>query len=199
MLPKILNCLNDSPFALEVLWELCEFSPADEQPPDWVTLESKELLQVVGRDASGGCFCLFPSTDDFSGQLLFIDSEGSAGVIASSLTEGIRMMITLPYWRDCLKFSGGGKVEEMIKARSFAEEKLFQDYPDIETKRRLLFSICGLRELDAPAEALHRAVTLGASIKLLSTKDAWPLEPLFNSFVPEQCLSWKRGTTGVPG
>src|SRR5262249_41274640 len=38
---------------------------------------------------------------------------GEAGALAGSLAAGVALMVALPYWRDCLKFSGGGSLDEM--------------------------------------------------------------------------------------
>ena len=176
----------------DLFWEWCEFAALEEAAPDWFTLASKEPLQVVGRDACGGRFCLFPASNDFSGRLLYIDSEGQAGVIADSLSEGIKMMIALPNWRDCLKFSGGGKVEEMKKAHVCSEADLRRRHPNIEANRRTLYGAFGLTEMPMPLETLHRVVSEGAATKVVATKDGWPFEGLFNTFVVEDCPTWKE-------
>jgi hypothetical protein len=181
-----LACLRDSPVLADIFWELCEFGVLEGEIPDWFAVESGDPLQIVGKDACGGRFCLFPSSSDYSGRLVFIDSEGRAGMIASSLLEGIQMMIALPYWRDCLKFSGGGDIAEMLRAQTRAERDLQRRMPDIGAIRNELLEAFGLAPLAAPVESLHGAVVEGASLKVIATCDGSRFASLFNEYVVKE-------------
>ena len=189
MTPRVLEILR-ADTAANRFWEWCEFAALEEPAPDWVALESKQPLQVIGRDACGGRFCLFPATLDFSGKLLFIDSEGQAGVIADSLMDGLRMMIALPTWRDCLQFSGGGQIAEMRKAEALSTRDFRAENPDTDAKRLELSNLLGLAPMPDPLDALHRAVSDGATVRVISTVDGWALESLFGSFTADSCRSW---------
>jgi hypothetical protein len=93
------------------------------------------------------------------------------------------MMVALPYWRDCLKFSAGGKVDQMRKAHGHFEAQLCQRRPDIESVRQELYRGLGLGAPASPLEALHRAVTEGATTKVVAPSDGNPFQSLFNEFV----------------
>src|SRR5690242_19224712 len=54
----------------------------------------------IATEGAGGAFLL-----SASGYLLYVTSEGGAGVIAASLMEGLQLMVAFPYWNSLLKFS----------------------------------------------------------------------------------------------
>jgi hypothetical protein len=189
--PDQLNALRKKAIA-ELFWEWCEFAAIDEPPPGWCGLKSGEPLQVIGKDASGGRFCTFPAASDFSGRLLFADSEGRAGVIADSLTDGVRMMIALPTWRDCLQFSGGGKIKEMRRAEELSKRHFQKYHPGAEANRAKLSQAFALAPLVAAIDTLHRVVTEGLKVKVVSTIHGTEYEGLFGSFKPNECRSWQE-------
>jgi len=101
-------------------------------------------------------------------------------VIARDLTEGIRLMIAHPYWRDLLKFSAGGKLAEMRTVLPYLERELRDDEPDIERHRSFLRKRLRLAESDDPIAALHYAASV------LSGFDR-----LFNTFSLEDNRAWE--------
>jgi hypothetical protein len=189
--PKQLQPLGDDALA-DLFWEWCEFAALEEPPPDWVELESKEPLQVVGKNACGGRFCLFPAMADYSGRLLYVDSEGRAGVIANSLAEGIGMMLALPTWRDCLKFSGGGKLEEMRKAAALSLRDFRARHANEEANRLKLSKAFALTPMPAPVDTLHRVISEGTAVRVVATIDGSAYEGLFGTFTADSCPSWKQ-------
>jgi hypothetical protein len=50
---------------------------------------------------------------------VYASSEGQAGLLASNLAEGLAIVVWLPYWRDRLKLSGGGQLDEMRRAEPY--------------------------------------------------------------------------------
>ncbi len=170
------------PFVTDFLWRVCDFALLEEEPPGWFALGSGEPVRVIGRDGAGGRFCLYGAADGPPQRLLYVSSEGQAGTIAGSLAEGLAMMIALPYWRDCLKFSAGGSLPEMRKAQAYFEARLRQRVHDIALRRRALDQEFGVAAPPDPLEALHRAVTEGTAV-VVSTKDGTRFESLFNTFV----------------
>ena len=76
------------------------FAPDEET---WFTIDGVESPRQIGSDASGGAFVLLP-TD----HVLYVSSEGRAGIIAASFEAFIQLVVARPYWLDILKFSAGG-------------------------------------------------------------------------------------------
>lgn len=172
----------------DLLWEMAEFDLLEEDTLDWFKIEPERTVQVVGRDGSGGRFCLVPGSDDYSGRLLYVDSEGHAGIIADSLTAGLQMMIALPSWHGCLKFSGGGSLDAMRRAQARLEADLRKERPDYEHDRETLYRALGIARPTVPLEALHRAVSEGTDVRAVNPADGWPYEGLFNTFVVDDML-----------
>jgi hypothetical protein len=177
----VLNRLRESPNVAALFNALCDFRVLDEPQPGWFALASGEPLRVVGRDGAGGRFCLHQPPDGGTA-LLYISSEGEAGVLAGSLPAGLAVMIALPYWRDCLKFSAGGWLDEMRRARDQFEAELRARRPDIDEARSLLYRTLGITGPEAPLEALHTAVSGSASRQVVATRDRNPFASLFNTF-----------------
>ena len=92
-------------------------------------------------------------------------------------------MIALPYWSDCLHFSGGGDVDEMHSASALLETRLRQRRPELENSRAMLLQSFGLEPLTAAVEALHGAVANGANLRIVATCDGSPYASLCNAFV----------------
>jgi hypothetical protein len=177
----ILDRLRKSPNVAAVLGDLGDFRVLDERQPGWFALASGEPLRVVGRDGAGGRFCLHqPPSGEAA--LLYVSSEGEAGVIAGSLADGVAVMVALPYWRDCLKFSAGGRLDEMRRAQAQFEAELRARRPDIDEVRGLLFRALGVTAPDTPLEALHAAVSGSGSREVVATCDRNPFASLFNTF-----------------
>jgi hypothetical protein len=179
MSESILDCLSNSEKLARLFWILCDFQRIDEAPPGWFRLASGEPLKVVARDGAGGRFCLLPRSATPAEGLLYVSSEGQAGVIAASLAEGLQMMIALPCWRDSLKFSRGGDLDEMRKVQARQEVDLQNRRYDLESVRKKLYRAFGLAAPADPVALLHRAVTQGTGAKVVSPKDGNPFEALF--------------------
>jgi hypothetical protein len=174
------------PFITDFLWHLCEFELLDEDPPGWFALQPAEPYRIIARDGAGGRFCLYSATAGLPHRLLYVSSEGQAGTIANSLAEGMQMMVALPYWRDCLKFSGGGDLQEMRKAQIYFEAKLRQRMGDIKVRRLAVYQELDVAAPSSPLESLRQAITEGTAV-VVSTKDGTRFESLFSKFfVPDQ-------------
>jgi hypothetical protein len=180
MTDPILKLLRRSATTAARLWDLCDFELVEEDAPGWFALASGETPRVIGRDGTGGRFFLHRAACGPEA-LWYVSSEGQAGVIADSLPAGVQMMVALPYWRDCLKFSGGGDLAQMRKAQAYLEADLLKRRTDLDALRRKLYRAF---YLDPPAaEALHRAVAAGADTHVVAASDGNPFESLFNTFV----------------
>ena len=88
-----------------------------------VRLASGGPLEPVAGDDTGGTY--FVCAD---GSVLYADSEGSAGIIGSSVDEALEVLIGLPGWRDYLDLSPADG-EAKIRARiAEIEDEFREDY-----------------------------------------------------------------------
>ncbi|MGY8704508.1 hypothetical protein RAD16_02025 [Bradyrhizobium sp. 18BD] len=144
----------------------------DEEP--WFTIDGIESPQQIGSDASGGAFVLLPSQD-----VLYVSSEGRAGIIAESFEAFIQLVIAHPYWLDVLKFSAGGDLAEMRRAADALEATL-NDEDEVNEAREEIRSALDLPEPGDPVAALYDAVA--ASDAIVRATDGSPFTTLFNRF-----------------
>jgi len=179
---SILDLIRKSESAQEILWDLCEFEVVDEtETYDWFADECAEPVEVFARDGAGGFFAWRKQAPADEPRLLYVSSEGQAGAIAADLPEAIQMIIALPYWQDCLKFSGGGALEEMKKAAEVFEEDLCDEWDNIDSLRKKLFKSLRLAAPNMPLEKLHAAVTTYGK-RPLAMREGFEVESLFNTF-----------------
>lgn len=147
------------------------FAPDEEL---WFTIDGVEDPRLIGSDGSGGAFVLLPSLN-----VLYVSSEGRAGIIAASFEAFIQLVVARPYWLDILKFSAGGDLQEMRRAVDALEATL-EDEDDVNEAREEIRAALGLPEADDPVGALYEAVA--ASDAIVRATDGSPFTTLFNRF-----------------
>jgi len=147
------------------------FAPDDEP---WFTIDGIESPRQIGSDGSGGAFVLLPSQN-----VLYVSSEGRAGIIAESFEAFIQLVIARPYWLDILKFSAGGDLAEMRRAADALEATL-DDGDDINEAREEVRGALELPDAGDPVGALYEAVA--ASDAIVRATDGSPFTTLFNRF-----------------
>lgn len=147
------------------------FAP-DEEP--WFTIDGVESPRQIGSDGSGGAFVLLPSQN-----VLYVSSEGRAGIIAGSFEAFIQLVVARPYWLDILKFSAGGDLQEMRRAADALEATL-DDADDVNEAREEIRCALDLPGPDDPVGALYEAVA--ASDAIVRATDGSPFTTLFNRF-----------------
>ncbi|WP_369190675.1 hypothetical protein [Streptomyces sp. R08] len=119
-----------------------------------VRLASGGPLLPVAGDGSGGTY--FVCAD---GSVLYADSEGSAGIIGSSVDEALEIVIGLPGWRDHVDLSPADGPERIMARVAEVEEEFREDY-GIDEARPELRAALGLPER-SPVELigmLHTAL-----------------------------------------
>lgn len=119
-----------------------------------VRLASGGPLRPVAGDDTGGTY--FVCAD---GSVLYADSEGSAGIIGSTVDEALEIMIGLPGWRDHLDLSPADGPEQILARVAETEEEFREDY-GIDEARPELRAALGLSER-SPVELialLHTAL-----------------------------------------
>ena len=147
------------------------FEP-DEEP--WFAIDGIEKPRQIASDGSGGAFVLRPALD-----VLYVSSEGRAGVIADDFEAFIQLVVACPYWLDILKFSAGGNLAEMRRAARALEATL-DDEDEVNEAREEIRGALDLPEPDDPVGALYEAVA--ASDAIVRTTDGSPFTTLFNRF-----------------
>jgi len=147
------------------------FEP-DEEP--WFAIDGIESPRQIGSDGSGRAFVLLPSQD-----VLYVSSEGRAGIIADSFEAFVQLVVACPYWLDILKFSAGGDLAEMRRA-AVALEATLDDEDEVNEVRADIRGALDLPEPDDPVGALYEAVA--ASDAIVRTTDGSPFTTLFNRF-----------------
>jgi hypothetical protein len=141
---------------------------------------------AFAEDASGGVFLSGSAT----GRILYVTSEGQAGIVAMSPREFLQLIVTYPYWFDLLKFSGNGNINEMQRAVPYLDVE--QD--DRETANAQNTVSVGLRIGKNPSavQALHGAVSSGGEDVEVLAADGNHFGSLFNKFTVDSNPMWRR-------
>ncbi|WP_432043450.1 hypothetical protein [Streptomyces cadmiisoli] len=119
-----------------------------------VRLASGGPLEVVAGDDTGGTYFLCAD-----GSVLYADSEGSAGVIGSTVDEALEMVVGLPGWSDYRNLSPDDG-EAAILARVAETEDELRDCYGIDEERAELRAALGFADR-SPVELvglLHSAL-----------------------------------------
>jgi len=148
----------------------------DRNEPLWCTVDGANRFVSLARDGSGGRFVAVPP----SPRVIHASSEGQAGVVGQTVDEFIILSVTCPYWRDLLKFSGGGRLEEMRRAQPALERYWLDDVEDSGPTRTFLMSAIGITRPDDIVGLLYRNITTPVSI--VHAEDGYRLEPLSGKF-----------------
>jgi hypothetical protein len=150
-----------------------DVSFATEDEP-WFTIDGVENPRQIGSDGCGGTFVLLPSRN-----VLYVSSEGRAGIIAGTFEAFIQLVVARPYWLDILKFSAGGDLAEMRRAADALEATLDEE-DDVHAAREEIRGGLDLPEADDPIGALYEAVATSDAI--VRATDGSPFTTLFNRF-----------------
>ena len=148
---------------------------------DYFTVESASAPLVIARDGSGGEFSLVQMESDHV--LVYVTSEGKAGVPAPDLKAFVALLLSVPNWRDLCHYSGGGQISEMKKAHAF----LSAQNQDTQDERTKLGESLGIQLLKNPVEQLHRSLCHYDGRVRVVSKDVERarFHTLFNSFTIE--------------
>jgi hypothetical protein len=143
--------------------------------PAGFVIEGVSYLDPIGGEGAGGWFVRLPDA-----RILYISSEGKAGTIASDLNTFLQLTIAHPYWKDLLKFSGGGELTEMRRAAGPLEAMTLEEEEDLGEAREFVRSGLKLPEPEDAVGALHQAVS--TSKLVVRSPDGSACAGLFGSF-----------------
>jgi hypothetical protein len=166
-----------SPEAIEQLGQWHDFQPgAESGEPAWFAVDGISAFRQIGRDGAGGFFALLPPAHC----VLYVSSEGQAGIVAADFEAFIQLIVAHPYWHDILHFSGNGRLGEMRRAAEALEATL-DDGEEVDESRDWLRSAFALAEPADPVGALHRAVSTSDAV-VRPHGGGEPFTTLFNRF-----------------
>ncbi|MFG2916728.1 hypothetical protein ACGF0D_28060 [Kitasatospora sp. NPDC048298] len=139
-----------------------------------VVLASGEALEPLAKDGAGGTYFLCGEGGE-ERPVLYADSEGGAALLAVGVPELVRLLLAVPWWRDCRRLT--------VEESEAAAEEYLEDEPGLYAERDAAAAALGL-DVPSPAEALtrlrERALGLGASYVLLNAEEEGAVyEPLF--------------------
>ncbi len=143
--------LTTNPDVQDLLMTACDFQVG--HGATWFSIDGVDHFEVVATDGGGGVFVVTPS----SPCVLYVSSEGQAGVVAADFDELLTLVVLCPYWRDLLSASRGGDIEAMREAVPRLEEMCIDD--EIDDARSFLKAELEVQEPDDLVGQLHRMVS----------------------------------------
>jgi len=150
-----------------------DIEPAE---PVWFKVDGIERIRPIGQDGAGGVFAMLPDS-----RVLYVSSEGEAGVLAADFKAFIELVAACPYWHDILKYSGQGQLSEMRRAAAaLAAMNCDEEDEDLKEARDFLKSRFGIDEPADPVGALHEVVS--TSDVVVRTPHGNACTTLFNGF-----------------
>ncbi|WP_234359086.1 hypothetical protein [Plantactinospora sp. BC1] len=188
---EILDMVRRDPGLAELLRDVCEFDLTRGDHVESVRLLSRQVLEGIAGDFTGGTFFLCGERRSIR-PVLYASSEGQAGLIGHSLAEALEVMIGLPSWWDCLKFSGGGDLVTMQSAADHLQRDEFRDQPELGAKRIQLARALSLDLATVPLllARLRDAVAGSEPNFLLTIETGEEYESLFGPWSPSRNPSW---------
>lgn len=188
----ILQPIRQDPGLAELMWGVCEFDLMRGDHGERVRLRSGLALEGIAGDFTGGTFFLCGERSVIR-PVLYASSEGQAGLIGRSLAEALEIMVGLPSWQDCLKFSGGGDLAFMHAAAEHLARDQLRDQPEIGAQRIRVATALSLGRAPVPVllTRLHDAVSGTVPDFVLTVETGEEYESLFGSWLPSRNPSWR--------
>lgn len=188
----ILDSIRRDPGLGELLWNVCEFDLSRGDHGEPVRLSSGLALEGVAGDFTGGTFFLCGDRR-LARPVLYASSEGQAGLIGQSLAEALEVMVGLPSWWDCLKFSGSGDLEVMRTTAGHLGRDELRNEPETGAQRVRLATALNLELASIPVliARLHAAVSATTPDFVLTVGTGEAYESLFGPWLPSRNPLWR--------
>ncbi|MEV8099677.1 hypothetical protein [Kitasatospora sp. NPDC085879] len=188
---EILDSIRRDRDLAAALWRVCEFDLSRNDPGEPVRLSSGASLEGVAGDYTGGTFFLCgDSSRDRS--VLYASSEGQAGLIGRSLAEALEIIVGLPSWWDCLKFSGTGDLTVMRTTADHLRDDELRNEPGMDADRATIAQALDLELSSFPVLLAHlHAAVSATSPDFVLTSEAGEYESLFGPWLPSRNPSWR--------
>ncbi|MCU0718773.1 MAG: hypothetical protein MUC83_03645 [Pirellula sp.] len=155
----------------------------------WIKLQPETPFTVIAGEGTGGVFIAYGNGEPSLLPILHATSEGQAGRVASNLTEFMAILMAAPYWRDLLKFSADGDIEEMRKTARFMEREYAVDFPEVPEARKRIMGLLPIPVVEDPIRLIHDSIH--ATDCTLVAEDGWRFESLVNHFRSSDNPNWR--------
>jgi hypothetical protein len=181
----ILSLIRHDRAVAELLVDVCEFDLTRGEHVEPVRLSSGLALEGIAGDFTGGTFFLCGGLSE-TRPVLYASSERQAGVIGTSLPEALEIMIGLPSWEDCLKFSANGELAAMRAAAGYLQLSELRERAELGARRIQLAAALSLDLAPVPEllARLRDAVSGTAPHFVLTIDSGEEYESLFGPWHP---------------
>ncbi|WP_034260891.1 hypothetical protein [Actinospica robiniae] len=188
---ELLDRIRREPGIQAGLATVGEFDVNRLDPEPGAGVGSGAPLACVAGDFTGGGFFECGEPAAFR-PILYVSSEGQAGLIADDLVAAVELFVGLPYWRDCLTYSGNGDLAVMTAAARFLQRDFLAGDADAAREQAELARALGLRvaSADVLLGRLHAAVSRTDPDYVFSDSTG-RYEGLFGPFTPDRNTSWR--------
>ena len=172
----------------DLAWPFDFSIPEADDDNAWVRLNPVKPFRIIAGEGAGGSYIAYGDGEVESRAILYASSEGQFGKIGQNLAECLAVLLSLPYWQDLLKFSGGGKLDEMRITETHMKIEYSKDYPDLDDAKRRVQEKLDLPVLSDPIATLHGNIQSTDCVML--AHDGYNWESLFNTFSPSDNPNW---------
>ncbi|MGW2648453.1 hypothetical protein ACWC2T_26845 [Streptomyces sp. NPDC001393] len=188
----LLALIRDTPDVADLLHSSFEFGISCNEHGEAVRAASGASLEAIAGDWAGGTFFLCRD-EDGRRPVMYASSEGQGGLIADDLKQALEIITGLAVWQDCLKFSGGGRLEAMEAAAVLLEKDRVSDEPAIVEHRAQVAAALSLDRVPVSelVARLRSAVMRTEPDHLVVTESGDEYESLFGKFVPTDNPGWR--------
>ena len=183
-----LEALRSTPAICQLLGQYFDVEIGPHYAEDWYRIPDEDGYDSFGAEGAGGRYIQLQS-----GKVLFIDSEGSAGVVAETLVEYLSLAINAAYWASMLHYSAGGQLAPMQTAERLLQSMACDEEDWPVAIRQSLNQALGITPLSSYADRLHQAVYNHAAQPLVLAPDGYAYDKLFGDFQPSDNLLWRDG------
>ena len=180
---------QDRELVNDLAWPFDFSIPEADDDESWVRLDPEQPFRIIAGEGAGGSYIACGICDLETRAICYASSEGQFGKIGANLAECIAILVALPYWQDLLKFSGGGKLNDMRITEKFMKNEYLADYPELPDTRRRIEGKLDLPLLHDPIATLHHNIETTDCVML--AHDGYNWESLFNTFSPSDNPNWR--------
>ncbi|MFF1479007.1 hypothetical protein ACFVYD_15780 [Streptomyces sp. NPDC058301] len=188
---ELLARFRDHPGLSESMYALCGFDISCRDHGETLTTVSGAPVEGFAGDDVGGTYFLYGDPD---GQpaVVYASPEGEGGLIADSLADALAIVVGLPGWQDCLRFSAGGSLTAMEAAAAYLENDLRRVEPHLTARRARLACALSLQLPPIPQllARLQDAVARTVPSYVLKTAQGDPYASLFGTLLPTDNPGW---------